>query len=202
MYDFLEGTVARRNPASVTLDVQGVGYALLVPLGTQIESIGQPMRLWTHFAVREDAQTLFGFGDEETRDVFRTLLSVKGVGPSMALSVLSGMNRTELLEAIAQGDVGRLTAIKGVGKKTAEQILLDLRDKIRTLSAGLEVEPGVITPAAPRSEGDENIEDAVSALTSLGFAEKDARKRVEKAVKSVDPHDLGRLVQAAFRGTT
>ena len=151
-------------------------------------------------AVRDDAHTLYGFGDMETRDLFRTLLKVKGVGPGMALAVLSGLDRRELCEAIAREDVARLTAIKGVGKKTAEQILLDLRDRVRSLAAGLDVEPGVLTPVAPPTPGSENLEDAVGALVSLGFAEKDARKRVEKAAQSIDPADLGQLVQAAFRG--
>ena len=200
MYDYLEGTVARRTPASVTLDVGGVGYDLLVPLGTQVPEPQTRGRLWTHLAVRDDAHTLYGFEDAATRDLFRTLLKVKGVGPSMALAVLSGLDRRELCEAIVREDIARLTAIKGVGKKTAEQILLDLRDRVRSLSAGLEVEPGVLTPAAPPAPESANFEDAVSALVSLGFNEKDARKRVEKAAKSIDPEDLGQLVQAAFRG--
>ena len=87
MYDYLEGTVARRTPASVTLDVAGVGYDLLVPLGTQVPEPRAPGRLWTHLAVREDAHTLYGFSDAATRDLFRTLLKVKGVGPAMALAV-------------------------------------------------------------------------------------------------------------------
>jgi len=200
VYDFLEGTVAGRTPASVTLDVGGVGYLLLVPLGSRVPELGQSGRVWAHLVVREDSQTLYGFGDAPTRDLFRTLLKVKGVGPAMALAVLSGLDRREFCEAIAREDAARLTAIKGVGKKTADQILLDLRDRVGALSAGLEVEPGVLSPAAPPASGSANLEDAVSALVSLGFAEKDARKRVEKATQTIDPDDLGQLVQAAFRG--
>lgn len=200
MYDYVEGALARRSPASVTVDVGGVGYVLLVPLGTELPEPGGQARLWAHLAVREDAQTLYGFADAATRDLFRTLLSVKGVGPSMALAVLSGLTRRELLEAIAREDLARLTSIKGVGKKTGEQILLDLRDRVASLSGSLELEPGVVTPAAPPPPGGANFEDAVSALVSLGFPDKDARKRVDRAAKTVDPDDLGRLVQAAFQG--
>jgi Holliday junction DNA helicase RuvA len=200
VYDFLEGTVARRTPASVTLDVGGVGYHLLVPLGSLLSEPGQAGRVWTHLVVREDSQTLYGFGDAPARDLFRILLKVKGVGPAMALAVLSGLDRRELCEAIAGEDVARLTTIKGVGKKTAEQILLDLRDRVSALSAGLELAPGVLSPAAAPTPESANLEDAVSALVSLGFAEKDARKRVGKATQTIDPDDLGQLVQAAFRG--
>lgn len=200
MYDFLEGVVAHRTPTGLTLDVGGVGYLLLVPLGTVLPDEGATGRVWTHLVVREDSQTLYGFGDQETRDLFRTLLRVKGVGPGMALAVLSGLDRRELCEALAGENIARLTAIKGVGKKTAEQILLDLRDRIPSLSAGLEALPGA-TPHPPSpTPQNTNLEDAVSALVSLGFAEKDARKRVEKAGKDIDPEDLGQLVQAAFRG--
>ena len=163
MFDYFEGTIARRSPARATLDVGGIGYDLLVPLGTPLSDVGQKARVWVHLAVREDAQTLYGFADPGTRDLFRTLLLVKGVGPSMALGILSGLNRRELLEAIAREDLARLTSIKGVGKKTAEQMLLDLRDRVPSLSSGLEVEPGVLTPAAPPSAESANFEDAVTA---------------------------------------
>jgi holliday junction DNA helicase RuvA len=200
VYDYFEGTVARRNPATVTLDVGGVGYALLVPLGSQVPDVGATCRLWAHLAVRDDAHTLFGFSDRPTRELFRVLLKVKGVGPAMALAVLSGLDRASLLAAITNGDLARLTSIKGVGKKTAEQILLDLRDRVPALSGGLAGEAGDPSPATPAGPGGSNFEDAVSALASLGFSEKDARKRVERAAKEVDPTDLGLLVQAAFRG--
>lgn len=198
MYDYLEGTVDRRSPASVALDVNGVGYLLAVPLGSDVPPEGRRARLWAHLAVREDAHTLYGFADRETRDLFRLLLSVKGVGPAMALAVLSGLPRTQLVEAIRQEDVKRLTLVKGVGKKTAEQILLDLRDRVAALTAGTEIAPGVLAPAPPPESG--NVEDAVGALVSLGFSEKDARKRVERAAEAVDAADLHGLVQAAFRG--
>lgn len=198
MYEFLEGEVVRRSAARVVLDVGGVGYDLLVPLGSTLPAVGAKARLWVHLVVREDAHTLYGFPDRDTRELFRTLLRVRGVGPAMALAMLSGLTRQELVEAIMNEDVSRLTTVKGVGKKTAEQILLDLRDRMSALTAGLELAPGVLQPAAPPSADAANIEDALSALMALGFSDKDARKRVEKAAKEVGAEDLNRLVQTAF----
>lgn len=199
MYDYLEGTVARRSAVGVTLDVEGVGYALALPLGTELPPEGAVARVWTHLAVREDAHTLYGFADRGTRDLFRHLLRVKGVGPSLALAVLSGLSGSELVEVIRAEDAPRLTTVKGVGRKTAEQILLDLRDQLPVIAAGVELEPGVITPAAP-SEAAGNLADAVAALVSLGFSPKEARGRVERAAREVDPADVSTLVQAAFQG--
>lgn len=196
MYEYLEGTVAARSAARVVIDVGGVGYDLLVPLRAALPQSGK-LRVWTHLAVREDAHTLYGFPDCETRDLFRTLLKVRGVGPSMALGILSGLDRSELIEAIREEDLRRLTKVKGVGKKTAEQILLDLRDHV-TLFGGTGEDPGVI----PRPGGahEANIQDAAAALVSVGYSEKDARKQVEKAAESVDATDLERLVRTALQG--
>ncbi len=205
MYDYLEGTVASQTPAGVVLDVGGVGYQLSTPLGTSFPASPARVRVWTHLAVREDAHTLYGFADAATRDAFRTLLRVKGVGPRAALAVLSGLNRAELCRAIQEEDLARLTAIKGVGKKTGEQILLDLRDRIGALSAGLGCEDGLLIPASapssPSASG--QLDDAVSALCSLGFSEKEAKKRIERALVELgdeEAADIARLVQTAFRG--
>ncbi|MCP5024172.1 MAG: Holliday junction branch migration protein RuvA, partial [bacterium] len=147
----------------------------------------------------EDAQILFGFPDESLRDLFRLLLKVRGVGPNMALAVLSGLSRDDFLGAVLSDDVKRLQSIKGVGKKTAEQILLDLKDKAQSLAAdGLQVGSGASqVPTGTNAKG--NIEDAVQALMSIGYPEKDATKRVENAAKSVDPSDLESLVRTAIQ---
>lgn len=199
MYDYLEGRVSRRAAAGVTLDVNGVGFFVLVPLGTVVTE-GAATRLWTYLAVRDDAHTLYGFPDRETRELFRALLKVKGVGPTMALGVLSGLSRGELVAALLEGDAKALTRVKGVGQRTADQILLDLRDRAPSLASGLELQPGVLAPASPPSADSGNLEDAAAALVALGFSDKDARKRVAKAAESIDPADLQGLVQAAFRG--
>ena len=194
MYDFLEGRLAETTPTRVVLDVGGVGYDVAVPLGTHPATSEGRTRLWTHLVVREDAQLLYGFADPETRAIFRLLLQVRGVGPALALGVLSSLREDELLAAILEEDVAALTRIKGVGKKTAEQILLDLRDKA---PRHLQADPAVLTPKAPAAS---SLEDAVVALLSIGYSEKEARKSVERAAEKVDPKDLELLVRTAISG--
>ncbi len=203
MYEYLEGRPSIKTAARLVLDVSGVGYALAVPLGLHFpgtEEVGPnaaPLRVWVHLVVREDAQILYGFPNLGTRDLFRVLLKVRGVGPSLALAVLSSLPVAEFLEALRCADRVKLQAVKGVGKKTAEQILLDLRDKLTA--------PGAILPGmgeqevTPESAANSNIEDAVQALISIGFKENDANKAVQRAAESVDADDLELLVRTALR---
>jgi Holliday junction DNA helicase RuvA len=196
VYEYLEGTIAARSAARVVLDVSGVGYDIQVPLGTAFPSSGRA-RIWTHLVVREDAHTLCGFSDRETRDLFRLLLSVRGVGPTMALGILSGLPREPLLEAVANGDAATLTRIRGVGKKTAEQILLDMREKATLLRAELGKPAGAPSAAAAaKSVG--AIDDAVQALVSIGYSAKEAKKSVERAAERVDAKNLELLVRTAL----
>jgi holliday junction DNA helicase RuvA len=194
VYDYLEGQVAGRGVARLVLDVHGVGYELAIPLSSSFPSSG-PLKVWTHLVVREDSHQIYAFRDAATRDAFRALLTVGGVGPKVALAVLSGLSRADLANAILSGDVARLTSVRGVGRKTAEQILLDLRDMAAALGA-----EGVDGAAASPRGKREQLEDAVAALISIGYSEKDARKQVERASKQVDASDLERLVRAALQG--
>lgn len=191
MYDYLEGRVELHAATRLVLDVGGVGYELSVPLGSEFGA--ERCRVFTHLAVREDAHTLYGFADAPTRELFRALITVKGVGPRTALGVLSGLPRDELVAAIAGGDRSRLQALKGVGRKTADQILLDLGEKAGSLAAG----SGGPAPALPAAAGGAS-EDAVAALVSIGYADKDARKQVERAAAKVGTADLEALVRAAL----
>lgn len=197
MYEYLEGRVAQRGAARLVLAVGGVGYDLSVPVGARFGETGSETRVWTHFVVREDDQRLYGFPDRAARDLFRLVLRVRGVGPALALGLLSGLGRDRLASAIREGDAAALTAVKGVGRKTAEQILLDLRDRVDLLAP-----PEGVPPAAlPHDAGERaNIEDAVRALTSLGYSEKDARKSVDRALATVPAEDLEALVRAALGG--
>ena len=199
MYDYLEGTVARQAPAQLVLDVGGVGFDLAVPVGARFESpegAGAPLRVWTHLVVREDAQLLYGFPSPAMRELFRMLLKVRGVGPAMALGLLSGLRADELLQAIQAQDAAPLQRVKGVGKKTAEQILLDLRDRAPRLAQSIGA-GGVLAPTAPPAGG--VLEDAVQALVSIGYTEKEARKSVERAAQSVGDADLELLLRSALR---
>jgi len=193
VFDHIEGQVASRAPARLVLDVGGVGYDLVVPLSSRFPAKGK-VRAFTHLAVREDAHTLYGFDDRETRDLFRLLLTVKGVGPSVALALLSGLPRDPLIEAVAAGDAATLTRIRGIGNKTAQQILLDLKDK----AAEIRGKSGAQVPGTPSK--DPAIDDAVAALLSIGYAEKEARASVERALKKVDRNDLEKLVRTALTG--
>ncbi len=196
MFDYIEGAVAGRAPARLVIDVAGVGYDLSVPLSSRFPSSGRT-RAWTHLVVREDAHTLCGFDDRETRDLFRLLLTVRGVGPTMALAVLSGLPRDPLIEAVAAGDAATLTKIRGIGNKTAQQILLDLRDKAAELRAKAAAGGVQVASIAGR---DPHLEDAVAALVSIGYPEKEARASVERAARKVDRTDLEKLVRTALTG--
>ncbi|MBK7644271.1 MAG: Holliday junction branch migration protein RuvA [Planctomycetes bacterium] len=198
MYDFLEGEVAQRSAARLVLVVGGVGYELSIPIGSRFPNAGRT-RAWTHLVVREDAHLLCGFSERETRELFRILIQVKGVGPVAGLSILSGIEREPLLAAIAEGDVAALTRIKGVGPKTAGQIVLDMKEKALKLRATTAApgDPGLLQPA-PR--GDALLEDAVAALLSIGYSEKEARKSVERAAAKGSKKDLESLLRAALAG--
>jgi holliday junction DNA helicase RuvA len=197
VYDYIEGECAERTPARLVLHVGGPGgaiaYEVQVPISSRFPAKGRA-RAWTHLVVREDAHTLYGFEDRETRHLFRLLLSVRGVGPTVALTLLSGLPRGPLVAAIAAGDAETLTRIRGIGAKTAHQILLDLKDKATILAhAGSKPADG----RRPAGE-DPVVEDAVAALLSIGYSEKDARASVERAAKTADKKDLESLVRAAL----
>lgn len=197
MYDFLSGELVEHRATHVIVAVGGVGYELAVPLGAQFPARDGKVHVWTHLVVREDAHLLFGFPERRVREVFRLLLSVSGVGPAVALTLLSNLAADELLKAIVDDDQAALRRAKGVGKKTAEQILLDLRDKAPRLLA--EGGKGTLVPR-PASPVSRVQEDAVQALVSIGFTEKEARANVEKAARSVSADDLELLVRTALKG--
>ena len=197
MYDHLEGRVERRGPAKLVVSVHGVGYEVAVPVGMDFGDSNLERRVFVHLVVREDSQQLFGFPDRDARAWFRALLGVRGVGPALALGVLSALPVDKLLAAIVENDVRALVAIKGVGKKTAEQILLDLRDKAPRLAAEVELIP-VAGTQAPRASATRH--DAIQALVSIGYKEKEAERCVEAAAKEVGEDDLEVLVRTAISG--
>ena len=162
----LTGTLVEKNPPQLLLDVQGVAYEVDVPMSTfyNLPATGQPVTLFTHLVVREDAHLLFGFGTDNERRAFRQLNKVNGIGARTALSVLSGLSVAELAQAITLQESGRLTKIPGIGKKTAERILLELKDK---LGADLTTAVGVhrVPPASA---------DILNALLALGYSDKEA----------------------------
>ena len=160
----LAGLLAEKNPPQILIDCQGVGYEVWVPMSSfyQLPALGERLTLLTHFVVREDAQLLYGFATEAERAAFRELIRVSGIGPRMALAVLSGMSVTELAQAVAAQDGARLTKVPGIGKKTAERLLLELKGK---LGADL---------GAPVSLASDAHADIQQALVALGYSDKEA----------------------------
>ena len=177
----LAGILLEKNPPQILLDVQGVGYELDVPMSTfyNLPALHEKVILHTHFVVREDAQLLYGFASNEERLAFRQLLKISGVGPKLALSVLSGLSLNDLAAAVANKDAGRLTKIPGVGKKTAERLLLELQGKFAV--TGTQATQG----AAITSSGN----DIANALLSLGYNEKEADWAAKQLPKEVGVSD-------------
>jgi len=162
----LTGQLVAKQPPQIIVDVGGVGYEVDVPMSTfyALPATGERVQLMTHYVVREDAHLLFGFATNDERAAFRQLIKVTGIGPKVALAVLSGLSVAELNQAIALQDVKRLTRVPGIGNKTAERLLLELKGKVVASAAGAGAAPAVASPA----------DDVVNALLALGYSEKEA----------------------------
>ncbi|WP_374266199.1 Holliday junction branch migration protein RuvA [Zoogloea sp.] len=180
----ITGRLAEKNPPQILVDVNGVGYELEVPMSTfyGLPATGQTVSLATHLAVREDGHFLYGFASEDERATFRQLLKVAGIGARTALAVLSGLSVGDLAQAIALQEAGRLVKIPGIGKKTAERLLLELRDKLPKAVPGLAGRAGVELPADDRA-------DIVNALLALGYNEKEALGAVKQLPDGVGVSD-------------
>jgi len=162
----IQGVLLEKNPPQITVDCAGIGYEIEVPMSTfyGLPATGQRVMLLTHLVVREDAHLLYGFGTDSERRAFRQLLKISGVGARTALAVLSGLSVAELAEAVTLQETGRLTRIPGIGKKTAERLLLELKDKLGAELAA----PVAVNRAAPAAS------DVLHALVSLGYSDKEA----------------------------
>lgn len=169
----ITGTLLEKNPPQILVDVHGVGYEIDVPMSTfyALPELGKSVSLHTHFAVREDGHFLYGFASAEERTLFRQILKVSGIGARTALAVLSGLSVTDFVQAVALQESGRLLKIPGIGKKTAERLLLELRDKLGkslpALAASVPGKAAAALPADPRS-------DILNALLALGYNEREA----------------------------
>lgn len=169
----LAGTVRHKDLNSLIIDVSGVGYKVLVQTDTALEaSLSQPILLWTHLAVRETSLDLFGFLDKETLGLFELLITISGIGPKTALGILNVATPTMLRQAVANSDTSYLTRASGIGKKNAEKIVLELKDKLKISKDDISVDT--------RGEG-----DALEALISLGYSERDSREALKKVPKDV-----------------
>lgn len=175
MYAFIKGKISDINPANVIIDCHDVGYDISISVNTysKIKDL-ESCRLFTHLAVREDAMILYGFAGEDERTAFRHLITVSGVGAGTARLILSSLSPEELAEAIVSGDAGLLQRVKGIGSKTAQRIIIDLKDKFTR-------DPGIREILG--SEHNTKKEEALSALTMLGFNKASAGKAIEKIIK-------------------
>lgn len=176
----LNGKLIEKSPPFIVVDCHGVGYEVEVPMSTfyQLPDLGQNVQLLTHFVVREDAQLLYGFGSEQEKNTFKQLLKVNGIGAKSALSILSGISIDDLTHAVSQQEVGMLTRIPGIGKKTAERLLLELKDKFVVTGS---------TNAQPQAKSASH--DILNALVALGYNEREASAAVKLLDKEISVTD-------------
>jgi Holliday junction DNA helicase RuvA len=198
MITFLKGTLEDALPTKVVVEVNGVGYELLIPLSSfeKLPGLGKAVMLKTQLVVREDSQTLYGFATEDERDMFKMIQSVSGIGPRLALNVLSGMAVDSFKLAVGTGDVKRLSSINGIGKKTAERMVLELKDKVDHLHGDLPTALGQVP-----GDLDKSISDTVAALEALGSKSAEAQKAAQAAKAMLgDQASVEELVRAALKG--
>lgn len=195
MITFLQGTLEESWPGRLVINAGGVGYEVIIPMlgEDRFGQVGEPTKVLTHHHIREQEQTLYGFADEDGRDLFRLLINrVTGVGPKVAMSVLSGMATADFKQAVVGGDIATIAKIKGLGKKTAERIVLELGDKV-----GVKEAWQAQTAAENLSEDQVAKNDALLALISLGYKQTDAQKAIEKLPADITQSD--EMLRAALR---
>lgn len=193
MIAYLHGRIVEKQPSRVIVDVDGVGYDVAVPLSTfyGLGEVGSDIVLRIHTHVREDALSLYGFATRLEQQLFERLIGVSGIGPKLALAVLSGIEPPDLIRAVERADVARLTAIPGVGKKTSERIVLELRDRLPRIEVGAEAGGPVPTPAL--------ADDVLSALINLGYHRPLAEKAVQAAIRATPDGGFERTLKQALR---
>jgi len=187
----LQGTLTQKSPEQLIVDVHGVGYLVLVSLNSfyRLPDPGNAVKLLVHTHVREDALQLFGFLDQTEKELFLLLINVSGIGPRLALNILSGTTLDQLLEALEAGDLVRLVAIPGVGKKTAERLVLELRDKVKQTRAAR---------GEPPATAGGDLEEAISALVNLGYRRNEAERAV-KSARAEGAQEIETLIRGALK---
>ncbi|MEP4146677.1 MAG: Holliday junction branch migration protein RuvA [Halioglobus sp.] len=195
----IRGNLVHKQPPVILVEVGGVGYEIQVPMTTlfQLPELGAEVSLVTHFVVREDAQLLYGFVEERDRSLFRQLIKVSGVGPKLALTILSGMDSASFARCVQRDDISSLVALPGVGKKTAERLLVEMRDKLKDWLGQLEQElpvPGATSVEPPA----DRVADAEGALIALGYKPAEAAKMVA-AVNDESVADSEELIRRALK---
>ena len=193
----IEGTIIEKNPPEILVEVAGITYEILVPMSTlyQLPESGELVRLHTHFSVREDAQTLYGFFDAETKKMFRSLVRVNGVGPKMALGILSGMSVEDFVQAVRNNDSEAMVRMPGIGKKTAERLMIEMRDKM--IEWGSDDNVGSDLSSQTKSSF---IKDAEIAMINLGYKPQQAARAIAQVLK-VNPeiNDSEELIRFSLK---
>ena len=198
MIGSLRGKLLTKQAPHLMIDVAGVGYELEAPMTTfyALPAAGEDIHLYTHLIVREDAHLLFGFATEQERRLFRTLIKVNGVGAKLALTILSGIETEEFIRCIQSGDTDRLVKLPGVGKKTAERLIVEMRDRLKDWQLEAGAQPVV---SATGKAADNAVDDAVSALVSLGYKPQEASRFVMAV--AVDGMDSETLIREALKAS-
>ncbi|MGZ8095077.1 MAG: Holliday junction branch migration protein RuvA [Methylosarcina sp.] len=199
MIGFLQGILVHKAPPLLLLDVQGVGYELEAPMTTfyNLPALGSQIKLHTHLVIREDAHILFGFSTEQDRSLFRMLIKVNGVGPKLALTILSGLSAEEFHRCIVDNDTQSLVRLPGVGKKTAERLLIEMRDRLPNWSESAS-HGDAFTTSSQQAIGNPK-QEAISALCSLGYKPQDATKMVQNI--STDEKSCEDIIRQALQST-
>ena len=196
MISRIRGTLLEKHPPVLMVDVQGIGYEVLVPMTAlfKLPAQGEEVTLHTHFVVREDAQQLYGFLDTQERELFRVLIRVNGVGPKMALAIMSGMEASDLVRCVNTDDVATLCRIPGVGKKTAERLLIEMRDRLKEWE-GADSSTGNALAPAPADA----LSEAESALVALGYKATEASRMVNAASREAPEAASEDLIRLALK---
>ncbi|MBA6413190.1 Holliday junction branch migration protein RuvA [Parahaliea sp. F7430] len=195
----IRGTLVHKQPPDILVEVGGVGYELQVPMTTlfQLPAVGSEVSLVTHFVVREDAQLLYGFFDERDRALFRQLIKVTGVGPKLGLTILSGMDASSFARCVQAGDIASLTTLPGVGKKTAERLLVEMRDKLKGWLEEMDTAQAQLT-GEPQPRPVDCVADAEGALIALGYKPAEASRMVA-AVNDESIDNSEELIRRALK---
>lgn len=201
MIAYLKGLIAEKNPTRTVLDVSGVGYEVLIPVSSyeKLAAIGEPAQLLTYLHVREDIMQLYGFSTQEEREVFLLLISVSGIGPKSALGILSSVALPDFKKAIAQEDYNLLTAVPGIGKKTAQRLVVELKEKVAKISSADDIARTKVVQGIS-----EVADEAMMALMSLGYAKALAEKSIMRALRENPGKEfsLQELIKTALRFAT
>lgn len=200
MIAYLSGKLLEKEANTVIVDVNGVGYEVTIPLSTfyELDDLGSEVSLRIFTLVREDTLSLFGFKTLREKELFLKLISVSGIGAKSAVGMLSGMSADEIINAIRSNNLARLNSIPGIGKKTAERIVIELRDKINTISAGV-AETSTVSETSNVAKGNDVYDDAVSALVNLGYQRNAAEKALNQAMQEGTEMSVQKLLRRSLQ---